>query len=210
MGCVLGLGLAGCGGSDAASSSDAGRRVRAVHEAAAARDDEAVDRLAMMAKDEDLRVASEAALALGRLSSDRAVRALREVATAETRAEVRKWAAVGLGQCSEPLAAETLRQVLVSDPSPEVRGEAAMSLGRVGTADDVVLVARVAGAENDSQAARSEVTAMEKLTGVKFAYDPQAPDEARKAALNRICFHAVRLAARQGRPLTPAAVHARD
>jgi len=178
--------LAGC--SEPAkdlASSDPQARVRAIRALAARGGDAAAESVASVARHEDAATASEAIVALGRMSSGRAVEVLTEVATKEERAALRRLAITALAQRPTAEAAETFRQVVRNDPAPEVRAEAAMGLASQGTMDDVPLLVEAAGAETDLAATRSEVTALGTLLGVYFPYDPNDPPEVRQKSLDR-------------------------
>ena len=199
--CVMGLGLAllvlGTGCSDSSkslSSSDPGERAAALRKMAVAGDDKAVERVAPLVKHEDTRTATQAIETLGRMSSGRACKYLRDVMTSEQRPELRRAAVASLARRKETQAAEAIRRAVASDPSPQVRSEAAMSLVRTGNVEDVNVLAQAAVGEPDPQVARAEVTAMGALMGVRFPYDPAASPEARKANLARIRAAAAELA----------------
>ena len=199
--CVMGLGLAllvlGTGCSDSSkslSSSDPGERAAALRKMAAAGDDKAAEQVAPLIKHEDTRTATQAIETLGRMSSGRACEYLRDVMTSEQRPELRRAAVASLARRKEAQAAEAIRRAVARDPSPEVRSVAAMSLVRTGNVEDVNVLANAAVAEPDSKVVQSEVTAMGALMGVRFAYDPAATPEERKANLARIRAAAAELA----------------
>jgi len=178
--------LAGC--SDPAknlASSDPRARVQAIRALAASGGDAAAERVASVARHEDTATATEAIVALGRMSSVRSVDALAEVATKEERAELRQLAITALAQRPTAGAAETFRQVVRNDAAPEVRAAAAMGLASQGAMDDVTLLVEAAGVETDPAATRSEVTALGTLLGVRFPYDPNEPPEVRQERLAR-------------------------
>ena len=178
--------LAGC--SDSAkdlASSDPQARVQTIRVLAAGGGDAAAERVASVARHEDTATATEAIVALGRMSSDRAVDALAEVAMKEERAALRQLAVTALSQHKTAKSVETFRQVVGHDPVPEVRAAAAMGLATQGGMDDVPLLVEAAGAETDLAATRSEVTAMGAILGVYFPNDPNDPPEVRQENLAR-------------------------
>jgi len=199
--CLCGLVLSGCSGRED-SSTDPARQVRAIHEAAAADNDQAAEQVAKAVQDNNPATAREAVAALGRMSTPAAFEALKRAATSESRTDVRQAAAAALAGRKDPRAAEVLRQVLRSDSSPEVRGEAAAGLARVGTLDDVDLLVSSTVAETDPAATRREIAAIERLLGIKFRYDPAAPPEEQRRVLEAVRTVASRIAQdiKEGRP----------
>lgn len=194
VGCLAVLLAAGCSdSSNNLSSSDQAERMRAIFAVAARADDNAVEQLAPLVKDADIKVASEAIVALGRIRSDRAREVLQTVVTSEPRGDLRMWAATGLAQHKDPKVVEVLRRAVSRDPAPKVRAAAAAAVGRIGTVDDAPYLADAAMSENDQSVVRSEVTAIQSLVGVYFGYKPDAPPEARRAVLTRIRDQAAHL-----------------
>ena len=193
---VVVLAAAGCAEkSGNLSSSDSKERAQALRAVTAAADEKAVEKIAELARHEDVRTATSAVAALGRISSARACETLRQVMATEQRPEVRRAAVIGLAQRKEEQAVETLRETLVRDPAPEVRGEAAVGLAKAGSIDDVPVLVAAAGRETDPRAAQYQVLAMAYLTGVQFPQpDPKMTPEQRREQLQRIRTTALRLA----------------
>jgi HEAT repeat protein len=199
--CVIGLAAmavlaAGCSDKTGnLSSSDPKERAQALQAVTAAADEKAMEKIAALARHENVQTASAAVEALGRISSPKACETLRQVMTTEQRPEVRRVAVNSLSQRKEEQAVETLRETLVRDPAPEVRGEAAVGLAKAGSIDDVPVLVAAAGRETDPKATRSQVLAMEYLIGVKFPQpDPKMTPEQRREQLQRIRTTALRLA----------------
>jgi HEAT repeat protein len=187
--------VAGCKDEGTLTSSDPKEVAKAIHAASSAGDDRAVERIAPLASHADTQTASEAVLALGRMSSPKALAVLQQVAATDYRPEVRRVAVVSLAQRKEPQAAEALRETLTRDQAPEVRTAAAMGLARAGTVDDVSALATAVGRETNPKVAQAEVLAMGGLLGVRFPLpDPKMAPEQRRAQLQRIRKTAMELA----------------
>ena len=136
---------AGCKDSGNLASSDPKEVAKAIQATASTGDERAVERIAPLASHTDTQMASEAVIALGRMSSPKAVAVLQQVAATDHRPEVRRVAVVSLAQQPQrPQAVETLRETLTRDQAPEVRTAAAMGLARSGTLDDVSVLAAAA------------------------------------------------------------------
>ena len=192
VGVVLGgifLGLAASGCSDPGgrlNSTDANERFEAIRDLEQQGSEEAVARLAKAATHEDTGTAIEAIWALSRVNSKRAARDLSKVATSERRAQVRQVAMMALARRNEPVSRETAVRVLQSDSDPSVRGEAAAALGRVGTLDDVKLLAETAATDGSAVVEGRSVAAVERLLHVRFRYDPGASADERREVLERV------------------------
>lgn len=188
----------GCSRSDPVASgaaADQGERVEAVRELGRQGSDAAVAQLEPLLAHEDPRTALEACGALGRSGRPRAARVLATALRGDVRPEVRTEAAVQLGYSREPEAADALRQAVQSDSEPLVRGAAAAALGKIGQLADVPLLVRVAETDKQPLVEAAAVKAVEKMTVMGFCYDPAAPEEERQAAIRRMRFWALRVAA---------------
>jgi HEAT repeat protein len=186
---------AGCSGSGSGPLSSSDPKEVVKQAAASAGDERAVERVAPLVRDQDAQTAAAAIVALSRMPSPKACETLRQVVATDQRPEVRRAAVAGLAQRTEPAAAEALRDTLTRDQAAEVREEAAQGLARVGTIDDVSVLANAAGRETNPKVAQSEVQVMGRLLGVKFPPpDPKQSPEQRKEHLQRARTTAVRLA----------------
>ena len=193
--CLLGcLVLAGCSesASEAVNSSDQAKRIEALRELAKRDDDAALAKAAEAARHEDVVTAREAVRAVGRMSGDRGGPVLAGVATSDQRPEVRREAAVQLGRHRSPTRIETLRRIVVSDADPLVRAEAAAALGRIGQPPDAhILVDLLDKPDEDLVVQKAAVTAVERLTGLRFGYDFAAPEQERQKMHRRMHYWAV-------------------
>lgn len=169
-------------------SPDPSKVVEAARKAATTKDDQVVERVAKKASHPDTMVSAEVVRSLGMMRRPRAVKILTEIASGATekRSAVRQEAVIQLGSQKDPEALKTLRQVITADPDPRVRAAAATSLSRQHSLPDVALLVQVAEAEQDPVVQARAVGSVERLIGLKFGYDPQAPPAERQKALLRM------------------------
>ncbi len=169
-------------------STDQRKVMDATRRVAERKDDAAVDQIAKVVANQDTMTAAGAVRSLGSIRRDRAVKVLSEIASGATekRAAVRQEAVIQLGSQKGPEALNTLRQVIKADPDPRVRAAAATSLSRQHSLPDVALLVQVAEAEQDPVVQARAVGSVERLIGLKFGYDPQAPPAERQKALLRM------------------------
>jgi len=193
-GCLLGWLLAsGCGDSptENVSSSEQAKRIEALRVLANRDDDEALAKVAQAIQHDDLVTAREAVRAVGRMPGERSGPVLSRVATSDQRPEVRREAAVQLGRVRSPTRAETLRRTIVTDPDPAVRAEAVMALGRIGQPSDAhMLVDLLDKPDEELLVQKAAVTAIERLTGLRFGYDFEASGPERQIMHKRMRYWA--------------------
>jgi len=157
--------------------------------------DEVAEKVARVVARPDTRVASEAVRSLGRMRSRRAVRALAHIAggARERRSTIRREAVVQLGRRREdPEAAAAIRQAVQTDPDPHVRAAAATGLGWRRSPAEVPLLVEVAESDADPMVQACAVSAVERVVGLRFRYDPHASPDARRRVLARIREMAMR------------------
>jgi len=157
--------------------------------------DEVAAKVARVVARPDTRVASEAVRSLGRMRSRGAVRALAHIAggASEQRGAIRREAVVQLGRRREdPEAAEAIREAVRTDPDPHVRAAAATGLGWRRSPAEVPLLVEVAETDADPMVQACAVSAVERVVGLRFRYDPHDPPDARRRALARVREMAMR------------------
>jgi len=188
---VAGLAVAGC--SDPSvdlESGDASETIQALRACDKTADEKVVERVAEVVSHKDTMVAAEAVRSLGRMRHPAAVDALKDVAggTKERRSPLRQEAVIQLGRQrgAKEEVLPVLREIVQRDPDPRVRGAAAVSISKQRSLHDVALLMEVAENETDCVVQAQAVGAVERMVGLKFGYDPQAPKAERDKALKRM------------------------
>jgi HEAT repeat protein len=193
---VIVAAMAGCSEpSEQLTSSDPTVAISALRACRTEAGDEVVERVARVVARPDTRVATEAVRSLGRMRTPRAVRALVRIAHSanERRPAIRREAVVQLGRRRKnPEAVAAIEQAVQADPDPHVRAVAATSLGWQRSMDHVPLLVEVAEADADPMVQACAVSAVERLVGIRFRYDPHATPEERREALARVRRMAMR------------------
>lgn len=198
LACLVGWCLTGCGdGSDQLDSSDRKERIQGLRQYAKKGGDTVAEKVAQVVRTDDTMVAAEAVRSLGSMRASRSLEILKEVASGanEKRGAVRQEAVIQLGRQGGTAPLPVLREIIKIDPDPEVRAAAATSIAWLGSLADVALLVEVAENETDPIVQARAVGAVEHLIGMKFAYNPAAPQAEREKALRRVRARAVTAAA---------------
>jgi hypothetical protein len=196
---LVGWVVAGCSDIDGKlQSADPRDRQEAVQELSQRQDPEALPKLRKAAEDPDEKVAKAAVEGMSNVRAPAAREAIREVAAKDKRAAVQLAAISAMARWPDKDDLNVARQILLRPGTdPQVLMETKMLFVIHKSYEDIPMLVEAAEAEQDLQAQTRTVRAIEAILGMTFRYDPGAPAEERKKALERIRMQAATVAAGQ-------------
>jgi HEAT repeat protein len=194
---LFGWVVAGCSDIDSKlKSADPRDRREAVQKLSQRQDPEALAKLRKAAEDPDEKVAKAAVEGMSNVRAPAAREAIREVAAKDKRAAVLLAAVSAMARRPDKGDLDVARQIFRT-ADPQVLMETTILFVIHKSYEDIPMLVEAAEAEQDLQAQTRTVRAIEAILGMTFRYDPGAPAEERKKALERIRMQAAAVAAGQ-------------
>ena len=166
-------------------SPDPAERIKAVEKLEQDKTPDAVQAIAPLVRDLDVKVACRAVLALGRTQRAEAVAHIKAAAT-DARPEVREAAAHAMGELREqadvPVLLDTVRNAVENE---NVRAAAAKSLGRLDVWDAMPTLLD-AMADPSAKVRGQAYAAVRMIMQRDFGFRAEGPDAERQRIINRI------------------------
>jgi len=195
---LVGWVVAGCSDIDGKlKSADPRDRRQAVQKLSQRQDPEALPKLRKAAEDPDEEVARAAVEGMSNVRTPEAREGIREAAANDKRAAVRLAAISAMARQPDKGDLNVARQILRTGDDRQVLMETTILFVIHHSYEDIPMLVEAAESEQDLQAQTRTVRAIEAILGMTFRYDPGAPAEERKKALERIRMQAAALAAGQ-------------